>query len=115
MKLLIAVINKEETLDDILSGFLELGVTGATVLNSEGMGRVLSSDVPIFAGLPALATHSRPRNQTLLSVVEEHKVEPVLALLREVCGDFADPATGIVFTVPVDRVQGLAGELGEAR
>lgn len=115
MKLLIAVINHEEKLDEILSGFLELGVTGATVINSEGMGRVLSSEVPIFAGLPALAAGSRPRNQTLLSVIEDHKVEPTIALLREICGDLNDPATGIVFTLPVERVHGLAAELGQSR
>lgn len=115
MKLLIAVINHEEKLDEILSGFLELGVTGATLVNSEGMGRVLSSEVPIFAGLPALAAGSRPRNQTLLSVIDDDKVDPVITLLREVCGDLANPATGIVFTVPVDRVEGLAAELGQTR
>ena len=49
MQLLIAVINDEERLDDILSGFLELGITGATIIDSEGMGHVLSHDIPIFA------------------------------------------------------------------
>jgi nitrogen regulatory protein P-II 1 len=43
MRLLVAVINDPEKLDETLSGFLELGITGATVLNSEGMGRVLST------------------------------------------------------------------------
>ncbi|NIT87525.1 MAG: hypothetical protein GWN82_11915, partial [Gemmatimonadetes bacterium] len=42
MRLLVAVINDPEKLDEILSGFLEMGITGATVLSSEGMGRVLS-------------------------------------------------------------------------
>ena len=50
MQLLIAVINQEELLDEILAGFLELGITGATVLRSEGMGRLLAHDIPIFAG-----------------------------------------------------------------
>lgn len=114
MQLLIAVVNHEEKLDQILSGFVELGVTGATLINSEGMGRVLSHDVPIFAGLGALVSHSRPRNQTLFSVIEDDgKVDAVIALLREVCGNLDDPATGIVFTVPVNRVVGLAPELGE--
>lgn len=112
VKLLIAVINHEEKMDEILSGFVELGVTGATLLNSEGMGRILSHDVPIFAGVPGLAAASRPRNQTLFSVMEADKVDGVIALLREICGDLGDPATGIVFTVPVDQVLGLSGELG---
>lgn len=112
MQLLIAVINQEEKLDEILSGMVELGITGATIISSEGMGRVLSHDVPIFAGLGTLASRSRPRNQTIFSVIrEEEKVEGVLNLLREICGDLDNPATGIAFTIPINQVVGLAPEL----
>lgn len=112
MQLLVAVINQEEKLEEVLSGFLEIGVTGATVLSSEGMGRLLSAEVPIFAGLEAFARRTRPRNQTLFSVIEdEAKAERALALLQEVCGSFDSPATGIAFTIPVTRVIGLKPEL----
>jgi nitrogen regulatory protein PII len=112
VQLLIAVINQEEKLDEILSGLVELGVTGATILSSEGMGRLLSHDIPIFAGLETLASRSRPQNQTLFSVIrDDATVDAVIALLQEICGSFDDPATGIVVTVPVLRVVGLAPEL----
>ena len=113
MQLLIAVINQEEKLDEILSGLVELGVTGATIIGSEGMGRVLSHDIPIFAGLEALASRSRPQNQTIFSVIRDEKVDAVIALLQEICGDFDNGGTGIVMTVPLTRVVGLAKELGE--
>ena len=113
MQLLIAVINQEERMEEILSGFLEIGITGATLINTEGMGRLLASEVPIFAGLQALAGRTRPRNQTLFSVVDDDKVEPALALLQEVVGDFSQPATGIVVTLPVNRVLGLKAELAD--
>jgi nitrogen regulatory protein PII len=113
MHLLIAVINDPERLDDILSGFVEIGITGATVVSSEGMGRLLSHDIPIFAGLQTLISRSRPQNRTILSVVDHDKVEPAFELLQDVCGDLTRPATGIVMTIPVDRVMGLAPELGE--
>jgi nitrogen regulatory protein P-II 1 len=116
VQLLIAVINEEEKLDEILSGMVELGVTGATIISSEGMGRVISHDIPIFAGLEAIASRSRPQNQTIFSVIrEDEKVEGVLALLREICGNLEDPATGIAFTIPVNRVIGLAPEIGQER
>ena len=83
MHLLIAVVNEPEKVDEILSGFLELGVTGATIINSEGMGRVLSHDIPIFAGLQTLITRSRPQNRTIFSVVEA-SIRPILsAIMRE--------------------------------
>jgi nitrogen regulatory protein PII len=113
VQLLIAVINQEEKLDEILSGFLELGVTGATLINSEGMGRFVAHDIPIFAGLVDLIARSRPRNYTIFSVIrEEDKVDAVISLLQKICGNLDDPATGIVFTVPVGRVVGLSPEFG---
>ncbi len=113
MELLIVVINDVDRMDEVLAGFLEIGITGATVIDSEGMGRVLSHDIPIFAGLQTLISRSRPQNQTLFSVIDEpEKVEQAIALLQDVCGRFDDPATGIAMTVPVSRVVGLAPELG---
>lgn len=113
MQLLIAVINQEGKLDEILSGFLELGITGATVIQSEGMARVLSQDVPIFAGLQSLLSRSRPQNQTIFSIIrEDSKVDGAIAVLQRACGNLDDPATGIAVTLPVNRVVGLAPELG---
>jgi len=112
MRLLVAVVHDPEKLDEILSGFLEIGITGATVLNSEGMGSLLSQDIPIFAGLQTLVSGSRPQNRLVLSVITEDKVRPVVDLLKDVSGDLEKPATGIAFTLPVDQVFGLAPELG---
>lgn len=112
-RLLVAVINDPEKMDEILSGFVELGITGATIINTEGMGRILSHDIPIFAGLSTLINGSRPQNRTILSVLPLEKVPEAIALLQDVMGSLDAPATGIVFTLPVDQVVGLAGELGD--
>jgi nitrogen regulatory protein P-II 1 len=112
MRLFVAVVHDPEKLDEILSGFLEIGITGATVVNSEGMGSLLSQDIPIFAGLQTLVSGSRPQNRLILSVISEDKVQPVVDILKDVTGDLDKPATGIAFTVPVDEVFGLAPELG---
>jgi len=114
MHLLVAVVNQPEKLDEILSGFVEFGVRGATVINSEGMGRVLSHDIPIFAGLQTLLDRSRPQNRTIFTVLDDDLVEPVIALFQDICGNLEDPATGILFTLRLDRVVGLAATgLGE--
>jgi len=112
MQLIVAVVNDPDKLDEILSGFLELGITGATVIGSEGMGRLLTHDIPIFAGLQSLIAGARPQNRTIFSVVADEKVDDAFALLQDVCGNLAAPATGIAFSVPVNKVVGLAPELG---
>ncbi|MDH3205248.1 MAG: hypothetical protein OEO79_01470 [Gemmatimonadota bacterium] len=112
MRLLVAVVHDPERLDELLSGFIEIGITGATVLTSEGMGSVLSQDIPIFAGLQTLVSGSRPQNRLILSVISEDQVAPAVELLQDVSGDLDKPATGIAFTLPVDAVFGLAPQLG---
>jgi nitrogen regulatory protein P-II 1 len=114
VELLIAVVNDVDRVDEILAGFLEIGVTGATVIDSEGMGKVLSQEIPVFAGLQSLISRSRPRNQTIFSVIDDPaRMDNALKIIQEVCGRFDDPATGIAVTVPVSRVVGLAPELTE--
>ena len=113
MQLLVAVINHEELVDDILAGFIELGITGATVVESKGMGRVLSREVPIFAGLRTLAASSRPGNRTIFCLANDEKIDAAIALIQEICGSLEAPGAGIVFTVPVARVVGLKPELND--
>ncbi len=112
MQLLVAVINHEERVDDILSGFVELGITGATIVESRGMGRVLSREVPIFAGLRELDRRSRANNRMIFCVADDAKVDEAIAMIQEVCGGLDEPGVGILFTVPVGRVIGLSPELG---
>lgn len=50
MKLLVFVLNKEEYLEDVLEAYVEAGIPGATIIDSEGMGRFLAYEVPLFAG-----------------------------------------------------------------
>jgi nitrogen regulatory protein PII len=111
MQLLVAVINHAELIDDVLAGFVELGITGATVLESKGMGRVISQELPIFAGLSALNAQSRTANRTIFCVADEKKVAAAIAMIEETCGDLRTAGVGILFTLPVSRVIGLAAEL----
>lgn len=113
MELLVAVVDDTDRMEEILAALLEVGVTGATLIDSRGMGRILSQELPVFAGLQTLIGRSRPQNQTLFSVIEDpERVDRAVEVIESICGRFASPATGIVFTVPVHRVVGLAPGLG---
>lgn len=108
MELLVCIINQEEKLEAILNGFWRLGVSGATVINSEGMGRLLGDEIPVFSGLQELMSQSRPTSRTILSVIQDPDLlDAAVNLVQELCGDMNAPSTGIVFTVPVSRVAGL--------
>lgn len=111
MKLLVLILNKVEKLEEVLEGFLEEGVTGATIIDSVGMGHILSEEVPIFAGLRFMFAGAKPHNKMIFSVIEEEKVEPVIRLLKKILGNLDQPGTGIIFTLDLDRVEGLMPEI----
>ena len=113
MQLFVAVINDPQKLDEILAGLLALGIRGATVITSEGMGMRLAGDIPLFARLQIPIARARAENRTIFSVVHDDRVDAVMELLQRICGDLSDPMTGIAFTVPLDRVVGLAAPLSE--
>ena len=109
MRLLFYILNNPELLDELLEVFLEMGLRGATVVDSVGMGRILAQDVPIFAGLRLFLPNSTPGNKTILTLVPEEDVDNLIKEIERVCESSLDqPGTGIAFTIPVDKVYGLA-------
>lgn len=108
---LFLVLNKTEQLNQVLKTLYDCGVRGATIMNSTGMGRQLSRQVPIFASLGYLTDGDRPYNYTIFAVMKDDKVPRVIDALNRLLGDLSRPGTGILFTVPVGTVVGLAPEL----
>jgi nitrogen regulatory protein P-II 1 len=107
--LLVFVLNREEELEEILLGFVEIGIPGATVLDSVGMGRILSHEIPLFAGLRSLIIGTRPSNKTIFTVIPgREKVDQAIHLIEDICGDLAEPGSGILFSVPLSDVRGVA-------
>lgn len=111
MLLFFLVLNKEEHLKEVLEAFIELDIRGATIIDSVGMGRILTYEVPIFAGLRELLPGSRPFNKTIFSIITEKKVQPLINAIEQIIGSMDEPGNGIVFTLNIDNVKGLAKEL----
>jgi nitrogen regulatory protein PII len=108
MKLHVFVLNNEDLLEEVLEAYVEAGVSGATLLDSEGMGRFLAYEVPLFAGFKEFMKGNKPYNKTIFSVIKDEKVILRLkTLIDKIVGGLDNPGTGIMFTVPVDWVAGL--------
>ena len=112
LELLFCIVKDYRQLDMILEGFIEQGITGATVIDARGMAQVLSKDVPIFAGLSSLFPGGNADSQLIISVLDRNKLDNAVRLIQDVCGDFDEPGAGILFCVPVSRVHGLSPEIG---
>lgn len=110
MHLLFLILNETEYLDNILTEFLEIGIKGATILDSQGMGRALSnnSDIPIFGSLKSILNSSRPYNKTVFSVIEnEELLNKAIDTISNIVGDISKPGVGLIFSVPISNVHGL--------
>lgn len=106
MKLLVLVLNKEEYLDEILGAFVEAGITGATILDSVGMGHKLAYDIPIFAGLRK-SIKTSDYNKTIFTIIQhDEMVDEVIGLIEHII-DLNEPGSCILFVVPLLLVKGL--------
>ena len=106
---LFLVLNKTEYLEEILDKFLEVGVKGATILDSQGMGRALGEADHIFGSLRKLIDGTRPFNKTIFTVIEDEEIlEEAISGVQKILGDISDPGVGMMFTLPIGNVYGMA-------
>ena len=115
MHLLICIVNNTATVNDIVGGFVRIGVTGATVIDSHGTADIAAAQIPVFAGFRHLVQSTRQPNRTIFSVIkDEETLERAMQVVEQTVGDLEGSATGIMFTVPVTRVRGLAPMMEES-
>ncbi|NLY36982.1 MAG: hypothetical protein GX046_07090 [Tissierellia bacterium] len=112
MNVLFIVLNKVEYLDEILDSFVEIGIRGATILDSQGMGSALNShgrgSEPFFGMLRHMLDESRPYNKTIFTVVEDDELlEKAVESVMAIVGDIHKPGVGMMFTLPVGNVYGM--------
>ena len=105
--LFVFVLNKPELLDEVLTLFVELGITGATVLESTGMARFLSDEIPIFAGFREILQGARPNNRTIFTVVNKELIPTIIRGIEDITGSLDLPGVGIAFSIPVEETWGI--------
>jgi hypothetical protein len=74
MYLLVDVLEQTEHLPAILERFAKIGVTGTTVLDSIGMGRILlksKAEVPAIEVIRKALAKGQPTNKTIFAVIKE--------------------------------------------
>ena len=107
VELLVLILNKTECLKDILSSFMENGIKGATILDSQGMAHNLYeyNELRFMGSLRMLLDPEHKESKTVLLVIEKEKVQLVSKIVNEITGGLDKPDTGISFTLPVNYVE----------
>ena len=111
MHLLVDVLEQTEHLPALLEEFVKIGVTGTTVLDSIGMGRILmesDTDVPVIAVIKETLAKGKPSNKTIFAVIaNKETLQKAIDVVRSICGNLNEPGRGILFTLQIDFVEGL--------
>jgi nitrogen regulatory protein PII len=95
------VVNEPDMLQDVLTGLLEMGITRATILESQGMGRAVMDRLSIFAGFRDLWSGNLGYSHTLFAVVEDEIVEELGQAIKDVMADHKSSSKGVFFSFPV--------------
>ena len=112
MKLLILVLSKTEKLDELLTEFANRNISGATVLDSMGMARLLShkhdeDEIPFIGSLRVFLNPEREKSNVIFTAIQDEQLTEVVSIIESVIGDLSVPDTGVVFSVPIDYTKGL--------
>lgn len=108
MKLLVIILNKTDALEYLLEGLSAAGIGGATIIQSSGLAMTLSKMNSSFisASIRSMFTGDEEDNRTILSVIRNNQLETARKVVYSTVGDLSQPNTGILFTVPLDFVEG---------
>ena len=111
MYLLVNVLERSEELPTIMEQFAKIGITGSTVIDSTGMGRVLMktrATLPVMQQINKVTTDLESSNKTILTVIKEKKrLNEAIKIVKSVCGDLNKPGQGILFAMPLKIVEGV--------
>jgi len=114
--LLIAVINNEELLDELMTGWLDMGITGATVAETTDLLQLISNHIPIFAGFRSLTSGGMRHNKTLFTAIEEKEcLDQAVAFLEMLCRNTEKPHQGVYFVTPLMAFGRLGMEVDPAQ
>lgn len=112
-QLVMLVVHDPGNVDSVIEGWLEAGVTGMTLLDSSGLAqqeqqRNLRDDVPLLPSVRSLLRGMESRSRTLFSIVaDDFDLDDLIDKTERVLGPLESEANGILFVLPVSRVEGL--------
>jgi len=110
MQLLVLILKKVESVDEIMKKLAKVGVKGGTVVDGTGMAQSIADveDLPMFGILRHLVDEniSNSKSKILMFVLRDEEMIKAKVAIKEVV-DCRDPNSGIIFSIPITYVEGL--------
>lgn len=111
MKLLVVILSKSDRLPVILEELIAAGVHGTTVVDCEGMAKVIGDagidPPPVYGSLRHYLNRGLGPGKMMFIVLPAEQVGTAKKIVDRAVGGIDEPDSGIMFTVPLDSVEGL--------
>ena len=104
-KLLIIILYEQRYLEDILELLIELGIKGSTVIDSMGMGGILTK-VPLFADFINFLGQNKNYSKTILALVSDTELVSIVKEIEEIMGDLDKRGGAAIISLDVSMVKG---------
>ena len=113
--LLVLIVDDIDKCPAIFDAWEEIGITGITILESTGLGRIRKAfgyrdDLPLMPSIRNLLQSREEHHRTLMTLInDEALIDQTIAATESVLGPLEEPHKGIIFVLPVLRVVGIPG------
>ncbi|MDD4000056.1 MAG: hypothetical protein PHX62_04085 [Bacilli bacterium] len=109
MQVLFVILNKTDYLQDVLTKFADLGVKGATILDSQGMGNAIIQNemnyVPLFGSLNSLLKEGSRYSKTIFTVIHDDELlEKTICELQKLLDKETRGSAGFMFTIEASNI-----------
>lgn len=105
MQLLVYISNQSTKMPEVLGSLVKVGVSGATVVNCEGMARLLGSDgtdeaTPMFGAIRSLFNSEYEQGQLLLAVMPDELILPAKEAIKKYAAILTSPTPVLYLRFP---------------
>lgn len=99
-QLLVCIVKDDDVVESILTGFLGLGIAGASVINARGMGEIIASQVPLFAGFKDVFK-AGGSSRVILAAMPSAMVPEIHNMIAEYIEPDVASGLGVSFAIPI--------------
>ncbi len=104
-KLLFVILYYEEDLREVLEFLLDQGISGATIINSQGMAAYVSS-MPLFASFLGFMREDRNTSNTVMTLIPADDEQRFVAGIEKITGDLDKKQGAMLMTMDVSFHKG---------
>ncbi|AKJ63450.1 PTS sugar transporter subunit IIA [Kiritimatiella glycovorans] len=104
-KLLMLVLQEEDLVTEVMELFVEMGIRGASVLESRGMGNILTR-VPLFASFMNFLGTREEFHRTVFALVPDEQLPRLIQSIEEITGDMESHSGAMALALDISMLKG---------